>query len=94
MLCSRPPVFVYFSYIPPLVSTPAPRDRNNVGPRLQRRAEDGSEPSSRSFRGAPGGNRGPRGGFRGRGRQYDRHSATGIVYASAVSVKKNASLCA
>ncbi|RUS13146.1 hypothetical protein BC937DRAFT_86268, partial [Endogone sp. FLAS-F59071] len=72
------PLFLCISFTFPSLAS-APRDRNNVGPRFQRRAEDGSEPTPRSFRGAPGGSRGQRGGARGRGRQYDRHSATGII---------------
>ncbi|KAL1916509.1 uncharacterized protein VTP21DRAFT_5700 [Calcarisporiella thermophila] len=55
-----------------------PRDRN-LGPRFRREREDDKE-FSRSARGARSSER-ARGGNRrgGRGRQFDRHSATGIV---------------
>ncbi|RUS27636.1 hypothetical protein BC938DRAFT_482965 [Jimgerdemannia flammicorona] len=79
------------AHIPPLPSRleplGAPRDRN-VGPRFQRR-EDGTEAPQRPSRGPPGGGNGGRGGrdgrdgrggnYRSRGRQFDRHSGTGII---------------
>lgn len=63
-----------------------PRDANYVA--LPRRSGGvGDEATDRANKGGaargskPSGGRGGRGGFRGRGREFDRHSGTGRVYA-------------